>query len=222
MGQTDSRIQPQQINKNQNIYQQQQQQQQPQQQTPNSISNTNTLNQNQNNNNSNQIYTSYSVENQYKTDEIITIKHIDKKEHVDQESIMIQDIPNFFPLLTDEGENWNPVENSLSVSDLDYRGILNLCIDFQNYFKNSTGYINDKQQELNQKIRLVETRQARKINSILQIKTSDATHAQFAVKEVLDKVKVSLDKSNESILKICQTIQLLESVLPDDDDKFKS
>ncbi|EAL70054.1 hypothetical protein DDB_G0274323 [Dictyostelium discoideum AX4] len=183
-----------------------------------------------------------SISKSTSTNEIITINQLEKKEEYEPELNILFNTPIFYPLLSidddddDEFDQDQSVGNGddilgdeekfikylkkkhhISIPEMDHRGYLNLCIDIQNYLKNSTGYIHEKQNEILQKIRDVETKQAKKITNIMQIKTSDATHAQFGIKEVMDKVKGNLDKSKEIIHKISFLIEKIESTLPEDE-----
>ncbi|KAK5576948.1 hypothetical protein RB653_001885 [Dictyostelium firmibasis] len=177
-----------------------------------------------------------SINKSTSTNEIITINQLEKKEEYEPELNILYNTPIFYPLLRidedgddDDGEGddilgdeekfikYLKKKHHISIPEMDHRGYLNLCIDIQNYLKNSTGYIHEKQNEILQKIRDVETKQAKKVTSIMQIKTSDATHAQYGIKEVMDKVKGNLDKSKEIIQKISDLIEKIESSLPEDE-----
>ncbi|KAM9980632.1 hypothetical protein ACTFIY_002930 [Dictyostelium cf. discoideum] len=182
-----------------------------------------------------------SISKSTSTNEIITINQLEKKEEYEPELNILYNTPIFYPLLSiDDDDEFDDDDQGvgngddilgdeekfikylkkkhhISIPEMDHRGYLNLCIDIQNYLKNSTGYIHEKQNEILQKIRDVEIKQAKKITNIMQIKTSDATHAQFGIKEVMDKVKGNLDKSKEIINKISFLIEKIESSLPEDE-----
>ncbi|EGC40064.1 hypothetical protein DICPUDRAFT_147040 [Dictyostelium purpureum] len=169
------------------------------------------------------------------TNEIITINQIEKKEYIDPELEVLYKTPVFYPLLSlddednsddDENENLESLgdeeklirflkkKHQMTIPNMDPKFLLNLSIDVQTYLKNSTGYIHEQQNEIMQKIRDVETKQAKKFTNIMQIKTSDATQAQLSVKEVLDKVNKNIDKSKEIIFKIADLIEKIETSLP--------
>ncbi|KAN0037739.1 hypothetical protein ACTFIV_003094 [Dictyostelium citrinum] len=181
-----------------------------------------------------------SISKSTSTNEIITINQLEKKEEYEPELNILYNTPIFYPLLSIDDEEFEDDDNNenngedilgdeekfikylkkkhhISIPEMDHRGYLNLCIDIQNYLKNSTGYIHEKQNEILQKIRDIETKQAKKITNIMQIKTGDATHAQFGIKEVMDKVKGNLDKSKEIIHKISFLIEKIESNLPEEE-----
>jgi len=198
-----------------------------------------------NSNNNNNIYTSSSfnrsssvnslnglddtssLKRSTSSTEIITISRLDETKQIDPELIRLSQTPVFFPLLEDDNSDDEDYDGRIkkqpnhqfSVPDMDCKGTLNLCIDIQNYLKNSTGYMFEQQMILGQKIKDVEIKQAKKMTNIMQLKTSDATHAQFGVKEVLDKVKGNLEKSREIISKINTMILVLESILPPEESK---
>ncbi|KAM9997235.1 hypothetical protein ACTFIZ_006637 [Dictyostelium cf. discoideum] len=197
--------------------------------------NNNTDNKQQLNNSTS---SSGSISKSTSINEIITINQLEKKEEYEPELNILYNTPIFYPLLSIDDDEFDDEDQGngddilgdeekfikylkkkhhISIPEMDHRGYLNLCIDIQNYLKNSTGYIHEKQNEILQKIRDVETKQAKKITNIMQIKTSDATHAQFGIKEVMDKVKGNLDKSKEIIHKISFLIEKIESSLPEDE-----
>ncbi|KAN0044974.1 hypothetical protein ACTA71_006501 [Dictyostelium dimigraforme] len=190
-------------------------------------------------NNSSSSSSGGSIPKSTSTNEIIIINQLEKKEEFEPELNILYNTPIFYPLLSLDDEELGYDDDSsggddelgdeekfikylkkkhhISIPEMDHRGYLNLCIDIQNYLKNSTGYIHEKQNEILQKIRDIESKQAKKITNIMQIKTSDATHAQFGIKEVMDKVKGNLDKSKEIIHKISFLIEKIESSLPEDE-----
>ncbi|KAF2077780.1 hypothetical protein CYY_000901 [Polysphondylium violaceum] len=195
----------------------------------NNIYTSSGFNRNSSTNSLNGLDDTSSLKRSTSSTEIITISKLDETKQIDPELIRLSQTPVFYPLLKVDNEDDSDDDddssikkqqpNQYSVPDMDCKGTLNLCIDIQNYLKNSTGYIFEQQMLLGNKIKDVEIKQTKKMTNILQLKTSDATHAQFSVKEVLDKVKGNLDKSKEIVSKINTLILVLESILPEEESK---
>ncbi|GAM19797.1 hypothetical protein SAMD00019534_029720 [Acytostelium subglobosum LB1] len=157
------------------------------------------------------------------TNEIITLSKVEQKDEKDQELEKLARLPNFLPLINENDESWFTSEgNVLTIDSMDNRGAVNISIDIQNYLKNSTGYIQEKQKEIMLRMRDVEFRQSAKLANVMSAKVSDATHAQFGFKEVLDKVRTNVAKTRDTVHRIGDLIEALESTLPPDErENFK-
>ncbi|EFA83642.1 hypothetical protein PPL_02708 [Heterostelium album PN500] len=199
-------------------HQQQQQQQQQQQSNQSNQSSSSSLSSSSLNNNQIQQQQQNILNNSYNKDEIITLSKVEKSNETEQELERLAKTPHFFPLLNDNDESWiTPNGNPLSVADMDNRGALNISIDIQNYLKNSTGYIVEKQMEIINRIREVEMKQSKKLTHSMSTRVSETTHYNYGFKEVTDKVKFNIIKTNALVYRIGDLIEQIESALPENE-----
>ncbi|GAM25840.1 hypothetical protein SAMD00019534_090150 [Acytostelium subglobosum LB1] len=124
--------------------------------------------------------------------------------------------PQFYPL-------YKRYNNPLFVPDMDEVGVASIGINLQHYLKNSTGYINDKQHQLLERVRDVDFNKSSKFTRSFIATVNDVKQSNVNIKDVMDKVNDNILNITETIKKVGDMIEMLELVLPPEErENFKN
>jgi len=117
-------------------------------------------------------------------------------------------LPQFEPLLK--------VHLSLkpqNTGSLDIRGIVNICTDCQNFLREKSKVIGQRQSELASKIRETNHMYVKKAEHNIVLRVTDTKHFETQFKEV-DRFCSNLERTYASIKDLVASIQRLNNLLP--------